>query len=129
MVKDDAIISNNYLVGRVIESYPEFSKVELITNRKSSFTAKISGENDFNGVVKGQGEMKWFWIMFFLTKELKKGMDVLTKGDKDEKGNGYPPDILIGKIETIEKNQSDLFQRAEVLSPVDFKNLKYSFRN
>ena len=62
-----------------------------------------------------------------LSVELKKDADVLTKGDVNEKREGYPPNLIVGKIISIEKKQSDLFQRASVKSPVDFKNLEYVF--
>ena len=127
VVKGNAVVSNNYLVGRVVLTYPDFSKIELITNKNSTFTAKIEREEELNGVVKGQGDDKVILDNVLLTQELKKDEAVLTKGDLDERGNGYPPDILVGEIEAIEKNQSDLFQRASVVSPIDFKNLNIVF--
>ena len=127
VVKGNAVISNNFLVGRVIETYADFSRIELITNKNSSFTAKVSGEKAINGVIKGRDGDEMVLDNVLLTDELKKDENVLTKGDKDERGNGYPPDILVGKIASVEKNQSDLFQRAEVISPIDFKNLEIVF--
>lgn len=127
VVKGNAVVSNNYLVGRVVLTYPDFSKIELITNKNSTFTAKIEREEELNGVIKGQGDDKVVLDNVLLTQELKKDEVILTKGDMDEKGNGYPPNILVGEIEAIEKNQSDLFQRASVVSPIDFKNLNIVF--
>jgi len=127
VVKGDAVISNNFLVGKIVETYPDFSRVELITNEKSTFTSKVAGKKDLNGIIRGQGKDNLILDNVLLNQEIKKGDDVLTKGDKDEKGKGYPPDLMVGKIINVEKNQSDLFQRAEVISPVDFKNLEMVF--
>jgi len=117
------VISNNYLVGKIIYSTAEISKVELITNKNSSFTAKVQGDYDANGIIKGQGENEIVFDNVLLTTKLNKDDEVVTKGDKNEKGEGYPPDISVGKIISIEKKQSDLFQKATILSPIDFKNL------
>lgn len=123
----DTILSNNFLVGKVTKTFPDFSRVELITNKKSSFTAKFSESEDSNGIVKGQGGSKLVLENVLLTEELKRAEDVLTKGDINEKGEGYPPGILVGKIANVEKNQSDLFQKASIKSPIDFRNLEIVF--
>lgn len=123
----DAVLSNNYLVGKIVTTYSDLSKVELITNNNSSFTAKVLSETDSNGIIKGQGGDEMILDNVLLTTTLKKDAEVLTKGDKNEKGEGYPPDINIGKISSIEKKQSDLFQRASIVSPIDFNNLNIVF--
>lgn len=125
--KGDTIISNNYLVGKIESVYSDFSKVELITNKKSSFTAKIGEGSEENGIVMGQGGGEIILDNVILTINLEKNKNVLTKGDRNEENIGYPPDILVGKVVSIEKNQSDLFQRAELESPIDFKNLEVVF--
>lgn len=125
--KGDTVLSNNFLVGKIIKTYPDFSKVELITNKSSSFTAKFGESEESNGIVKGQGRSKLVLENVLLTDELKRAEDVLTKGDIKENGEGYPPDILVGKIANVEKNQSDLFQKASIKSPIDFKNLETVF--
>lgn len=125
--KGDTIISSNYLVGKVINSYPDISRVELITSKNSSFTAKVESETAANGIIKGQGGDEMVLDNVLLTTKLQKDGLITTKGDMNEKGEGYPPDISIGKIISIEKKQSDLFQKARILSPVDFKNLNIVF--
>ncbi len=123
----NTVISNNYLVGKITYTSADISKVELITNKNSSFTAKVQGAEDANGIVKGQGEDEIIFDNVLLTTKLKKDDEIVTKGDKNEKNEGYPPDISVGKIISIEKKQSDLFQKATILSPIDFKNLTLVF--
>ncbi len=123
----DTVLSNNFLVGRVIKTYPDISKVELITNKNSSFIAKLDTDSKASGIIKGQSGNELSLENVLLTIKLAKDSQVLTRGDKNEKGEGYPPDILIGKISTVEKKQSDLFQKAMVVSPIDFKNLNTVF--
>jgi rod shape-determining protein MreC len=126
--KGSAIIIENYLVGKVIIVTNDFSKVELLNNKRSSFTAKVTSMDgaEATGVIKGQtDEMNFENVL--LTLSIKKEDLVLTKGDKNEKGEGYPPDLVIGKIVSVEKKSSDLFQKAKVVSFVDFKNLRTVF--
>jgi rod shape-determining protein MreC len=123
----DTIISNNFLVGKVEKVYPDISRIELVTSKKSSFTAKVGNEEEANGIIKGQGADVMILDNVLLTTNLKKDAQVLTKGDKNEKNEGYPPDLIVGKIFTIEKKQSELFQRARIVSPIDFKNLETVF--
>lgn len=123
----DTVIADNYLVGKIVKVYPDLSKVELITNKNSSFTARVLNEEDANGIIKGEGGQDLILDNVLLTSTLKKDDQVLTKGDKNENNHGYPPDLMIGKIHSIEKEQSELFQRARIISPIDFKNLATVF--
>jgi rod shape-determining protein MreC len=121
------VVLGNNLVGKVIKAYPDFSKIELITNKNSSFIAEISEDPEINGVIKGQGGDGLIFDNVPLSDELKKGSEILTKGDRDESGNGYPPNLAVGKIVSVEKKQSELFQKAKIISPIDFKNLSIVF--
>lgn len=126
--KGSALILGNNLIGKVTEISNGYSKVELLNNKKASFTAKVTSMDgaEADGVIKGLGgEMSFENVL--LTLSIKKGDIVLTKGDKDGAGNGYPPDLVIGKITSLEKKSSDLFQKAKVKSAVDFTNLRVVF--
>ncbi len=126
--KGSTVIIENYLIGKVIDVKPDFSKAELLNNKNSSFTAKVASLDgaEATGVIKGQGsEMNFENVLLTLT--IKKNDLVLTKGDKNEDGVGYAPDLIVGKITTVEKKSSDLFQKAKVKSFVDFTNLKTVF--
>lgn len=126
--KESTIIIGNYLIGKVVSATNEFSKVELLNNKNSSFTAKVMSTDgaEATGVIKGQNDEMNFENVL-LTLSIKKDDQVLTKGDKNEKGEGYPPDLIVGKIISLEKKSSDLFQKAKVKSAVDFTNLKTVF--
>lgn len=123
----DSVLSNNFLVGRIVRTYPDIAKVELITNKNSSIIANLKTGSDSNGILRGKGGSELSLENVLLTTKLTRDEQVVTKGEKNEKGEGYPPNILIGKISSIEKKQSDLFQRASVVSPIDFKNLNNVF--
>jgi rod shape-determining protein MreC len=122
----DAVIYKNILVGRIDKTQSFVSRTILITNSVSSFTAKTMGSSNL-GVIKGQGGGEMILDNVLLSENLTKDELVLTKGDLDTNETGFPPDLIIGKIKSINKNPSALFQKAEVESPIDFENLSEVF--
>ncbi len=122
--KAQAVVKGPYLLGKVVEVNSESSKIQLLTNSASSFTAKIQGISESSGIVKGKGDAKMVLDNILLTINVKKDQVVLTRGEKED---GYPPDLVVGKVISVEKRSSDLFQKAEVLSSIDFSNLELVF--
>lgn len=119
-----AVIFKNNLIGKVVQISSHLSKVELIVNNSSSFTAKT--ENGALGVIKGDGRGMTFENVL-LSENIKVGDIVTSKGDVNFRGIGYPPDLIVGKIQAIDKNPSSLFQKARVESFVDFNKLLMVF--
>lgn len=62
-----------------------------------------------------------------LAEGLEKDDLVSTKGDTDENGLGFPPDLVVGKIVSVNKKASNLFQSADIRSLVDFNKLETVF--
>lgn len=129
VVPEATVIIGNYLVGKVISSTNDFSKVELINHKNSSFTGKIASQDgrEVSGIIKGRGNEEMIFENVLLTLPLKKDDIVLTRGEKNEEGQGFPPDLIVGKIISVEKKSANLFQKAEVMSFVDFTNLTTVF--
>lgn len=119
-----AVVFKNNLVGKVIKTSSNLAKVEIIVNNSSSFTAKT--ENGALGVIKGDGRGMTFENVL-LSENIKVGDIVTTKGDVSLKGVGYAPDLIVGKILSIDKNPSSLFQKARVESFVNFNKLSLVF--
>ena len=122
----DAVLYKDNLIGKVFKTEKYISSVMLITNASSSFTAKTLSSNTL-GVIKGQGGGELILDNVLLSDTLQKGDVVLTKGDINEKNVGFPIDLIVGKIASISKSPSDLFQKAEVKSEVDFAKLDRVF--
>ena len=123
------IIVENYLVGKVISLTQNFAKVELVNSKNSLFSGKVVplDGREISGIIKGKGSDEMILDNVLLSASIKKDDIVLTKGEKNEKGVGFPPDLIVGKIVSVEKKSSDLFQKAEVLSFVDFTSLSTVF--
>jgi len=122
-----AVIFKNNLIGKIGKVKSNLSQVILITNSDSSFTALTGGDSNILGVLKGQGGGEMILDNVLLTENLKNGDFVLTKGDVSLSGEGFPPGLIVGKIISVEKSPSALFQKAQVEGIVDVIKLSTVF--
>ena len=119
-----AVLFKNNLVGKIIETSSNLSKVELIVNNNSLLTAKT--QEGAVGVIKGDGRGMTLDNVL-LSENIKVGDLVTTKGDIIFNGLGYPQDLIVGKIMSVDKNPSSLFQKARVESFVNLNKLYMVF--
>lgn len=127
------ITQQKTLVGKINEVYENFSKVQLLTDKESSFDAKISEtpyQNEFNagqaeiyGVVKGKGNFKLYLELIPGEEEIKEGDLVITTS----LGGIFPGGILVGQIKEVKKSDIEPFQQAEIKPAFDIKELKMLF--
>ncbi len=101
------VTSEKVLLGRIGQVFDNFSEVILITNKESSFDAKIS-EKDISGVIKGKGHLSADLTL------LPKGAEVLIEDLvlTTALGGIFPDGILVGKVKEIKKSDIDPFQTA-----------------
>jgi len=119
-----AVVYKNILVGKVTKTSSFLSKVSILTSGDFSFTAKTTSSG--LGVIKGtDGAVTLQNVL--LSEELKKQDIVLTNGDINENGVGFPPNLIVGKIISVEKKPSALFQSAMVEPILDFSKLTMVF--
>ena len=125
-----AVVYKNNLVGTIVSVSKDLSKATLIGNSELLFTVKTVDTGAI-GVAKGQADGGGGGILLLdnvlLSEALKKGDIVVTKGDKNEKGHGFPPGLVVGKIISIEKKPSALFQTALIKSDLNFSKLSTVF--
>jgi rod shape-determining protein MreC len=121
-----AVVYKDNLIGQIFKTSSFVSVVNLVSNSSFSFTAKTL-KTQSPGVIKGQGGGQLILDNVLLSETLEKGDLVLTKGDMSENGTGIPQDLVVGSISSISKNPSELFQKAEVKSFLDFTNLNEVF--
>lgn len=120
---DQAVVYRNNLIGKITVVNDSLSEITLVTNSSSSFTARASS-SQAQGVIKGQGKGQMILDNVLLSENLKSSDLVLTNGDTSLNGTGFPPDLVVGKIISVDKKASSLFQRAEVSSFIDFSKIK-----
>jgi rod shape-determining protein MreC len=120
------LIVNNNLVGRVTTVTAHRAVGELLTNTDTSFTVKTSKTSAL-GIGRGEGGGSVVIDNVVLSDKLEKDDIVITKGDIDANGKGYPPGLVVGKIVSVNKKASALFQAAEVAPLVDFNRMDTVF--
>lgn len=121
-----AVIYKDNIVGKITKVSSNISIVSLLTNDSSSFAVKTL-ETQALGVVNGEGNGQMTLGNVLLSDKLQDSDKVLTKGDFDLNGIGYPQDFIIGQITSVEKKPSSLFQTARVKSLLDFNSLSIIF--
>jgi len=115
VLEDLAVINERGLVGKVIFSSKNSSRVLLINDQNSSVPVTIISKN-FNAIIKGSTNGKYLTSSFLKDEEKPKVGDVLLTS-----GNAkiFPPDILVGKV--IEVSEDSFL----ALSYVDFNDLEF----
>lgn len=122
----NAVLYKDNLVGKITKIDSSKSIVSLITNPNMTFAVKTGPKNAI-GLVKGLGGGEMILDNVLLSEVLKTSDVVFTKGDLSMEQTGFPPDLIVGKIISIDKNPSALFQNAEVKSMLDFTKLNIVF--
>lgn len=121
-----AVVYEDNLIGKIIKTSAYLSSVVLISNSSSSFTAKTMSTQAL-GVIEGQGGGEMILGDVVLSDTLQKKDTVLTKGDVNSGGIGIPPDLVVGEIVSVSKFPSDLFQKANLKSKINFSKLTKVF--
>ncbi|HVZ58326.1 MAG TPA: rod shape-determining protein MreC [Patescibacteria group bacterium] len=120
------IVYKNELVGRVSRSTDHLSLVDLSYKKGFSMTAETSSSHAL-GISKGQGQGAILFDNVVLSETLAGGDVVVTKGSQELDGTGAPPGLVIGKIISIDKKASNLFQTAKVQPLFDSRTLTTVF--
>ncbi|NLU10009.1 MAG: rod shape-determining protein MreC [Tepidanaerobacter acetatoxydans] len=124
--KDMAVITNEGLVGCIISTTANTSKVMLITDERSSISAMLQRTRD-NGIVKGSIDTapRGYLKMDFLSQDanLVKGDIVISSG----LGGLVPKGIVIGEVVETKKESYELMQYAIIKPAVDFLKLERVF--
>lgn len=121
-----AVIINDMVVGKIIRISSTISMVNLVSHPSFSTTVKDLETNAL-GVVKGIENGEILLDNVLLSEKLNVNETIVTKGDMDMQGAGFPPNLIIGKVVSIDRKPSALFQTAKVKSPIDFSRLSTVF--
>lgn len=122
-----AVVFKDSLIGKIGKVNSNLAEVILVTNVNSSFTAVTGKDKNILGVSKGQGSGEMVLDNVLLSEDLKIGDFVFTKGDVNLNGEGVPPGLIVGKIISVEKKPSALFQKAQVEGAIDIAKLSTVF--
>ncbi|MCS7051888.1 MAG: rod shape-determining protein MreC, partial [Thermomicrobium sp.] len=113
------VITQSGAVGRVVKTRSSSSVVLLITDPHNAVTGLIQRTRD-EGIIEGtfEGTVRMKYIPLLSTVQV--GDPVVTSGLT----GGFPRGVPIGTITNIHKDESELFQTADVRPDVDFTKLE-----
>jgi rod shape-determining protein MreC len=121
--KDMPIINESkVLCGKVSEVYENFSEVQTISNKNLSFTVKIPGQEAIFSA-KGMGNSKVLLDLIPKDVSINTSDLVITSAE----GGFFPKDLLVGKIEKVEKSDLEPFQKAEVSLACQIEKVEFLF--
>ena len=115
------ISQEKVLVGRIEKSYENFSKVQLLTFKNSSFDIEIS-EGIF-GLAKGNGNFNLLIDLLPKEKEIKTGDKIFTSA----LAGSFPKGLLVGEVQKVQKLDIESFQKAEVKIAFDVGATNFVF--
>ncbi|MGE5629906.1 MAG: rod shape-determining protein MreC [Caulobacteraceae bacterium] len=119
-VNDAVIAGHGFLVGKIIEVGPNYSKLMAIIDERSSVSIVVNRTRDM-GIVSGNSDSEVIAIME-LEADIVKGDDIITS-----EYSTLPKGLYIGKVKSVEKQERKL-QKVVVIEPaVDFKRLEEVF--
>ena len=116
------ILSGKALLGRVVDVYPNYSRVKLITEKNNMIDVEIPDAKSF-ALSKGEGGLKASLDMFPRDKELKEDSLIITSA----MGGNYPAGLLVGKVRNVKKLDNEVYQRADIEKAFDLNTVNNIF--
>jgi len=120
------ITSKKILCGRVSETYDNFSRIMLVSDKASFFDAKVLGQDpdpDIFGVVKGTGSLGLEITLISKDKNIKIGDQIVTSPLEGI----FPKGLLVGEINSVNNKDAEPFQSAEIKPLFDAGDINMVF--
>jgi rod shape-determining protein MreC len=119
-VKDGLpVLAPQGIVGRIVGVYPEYAKVMLIVDRKSSADAMVQ-RTRIRGMIRGKGGNRCSLEFVPKSADVQVGDLVLASGLVGL----YPKGLVFGKVTAANKKNPGVFQEIEVNPNVDLSTLE-----
>lgn len=121
---DMNVMAGSGLVGRIVDTGPNWSKVKAIIADDSNVSAMVLSSAD-NMIVSGDLKLYASGVIAF--EQLVDSADAIVEGDKIVTSNisdKYLPGILIGYISTINRDANNLTKSGYITPAVDFEHLE-----
>jgi rod shape-determining protein MreC len=113
------VVTDQGLVGRVVEVFATVARVQLITDPESAVNVRLQGSRA-DGVLAARANGELAIELIDQAALVDAGELVLTSG----LGGNYPEDVLVGQVISVRRRDFEIFQTANVQSTVDFENLE-----
>ena len=117
-----ACVTDAGLVGTIIGASPHYSIVQLLLNRDTRVAARVY-RTRVDGVIQWEGETALSLKDIPRTYDVRNGDLILTSSHSSK----YPPNIVIGRVITVEDENNSLFRHVLVEPAVHFASLEQVF--
>ncbi len=112
------VVAAEGVVGRIIKSAPNSSRVLLVTDASSAIAALVQRTRT-RGVARGRGvEMSLDYAL--RAADISQGDLLVTSG----MGGIFPKGLPLGYVASVEQDEFGLFQRVDIVPAVDFSHLE-----
>jgi len=120
-----AVVVGNTLVGNIYKTSQSISEVRTILHPEFSTIVKYPPTNA-RGIIRGFNS---FIIMdnVLITDTLEKDGIVVTIGELNNVGIGIPSNLNVGKIDSIDREETASFQAAQVEPLIDYSQISNVF--
>jgi rod shape-determining protein MreC len=113
------VLASQGVVGRIVETFPNYAKVMLIVDRNSGADAMLQRTRG-RGILQGKGGNRCALEYVPKNADVQVGDLVLASG----LGGIYPPGLVFGKVTAAEKKGPGVFQEIEVTPASDLSSLE-----
>jgi rod shape-determining protein MreC len=114
------VVTVEGVVGQVLTSSPNYSKVLLATDPNSAIDV-ITQKTRVQGIAKGLGREAYALHYILKSAEVEKDDYILTSG----LGGVFPKGLMVGTVAAVKKSRRGMFQEIEIKPAVDFSQLEY----
>jgi rod shape-determining protein MreC len=127
VLPDQAVISSEGLVGKVIDASPRTADILLITDPACRVAVHIGDSGAF-GILSGQG-LSWRGAPVCRLDFINKNISI-QRGDRvysSGLGGVFPKGLLVGTIESVSLDENGLHQHATVIPAANLSDLPVVF--
>lgn len=113
------VLAPEGIVGRVVETYPQYAKVMLLVDRKSGADSMVQ-RSRVRGILQGKGGNRCSLDFVPKSADVQVGDLILASG----LGGIYPKGLVFGKVTEANKKSPGVFQEIEVTPAADLSALE-----
>jgi len=114
------VTDDGFLIGRIQIAHQSTATVLLLTDPQSVVGSRIENSVGSLGLLTGERGLSLRMELIPKSDQIEAGQTVVTSGVDPI----VPPDLLIGSVQKVISRPGELFQSAQILSPIQFNRVK-----
>lgn len=113
------VVNDGIMIGKIVDLGPDFAIFRLLTDKFSKLAVSLGEEQSIAGLLSGTLGLSLNVSYVPQDYEIKKG-DLVTSALSDPQ---IPPGLVIGRVETVDFSEEELFKQAAVSPLVDYNTI------